>query len=67
MPVGVGSGCRKLSVEMLHGRAVSRQLVHFGRSLWDGEGRGGGMPGGGGSACCELMIELFPDGPFFDN
>ena len=66
MPVGVGSGCCKLLIELLRTGRVS-YFFPFLRSLWDGEGRGGGMPVGVGSGCRELVIELFADGPTFDN
>ena len=38
------------------GRAL--YFFPFLRSLWDGEGRGGGMPVGVGSGCRELSVQL---------
>ena len=51
---------------VVSGQAVVRQLNHFGGASGMGKG-GAGMPVGVGSGCRELVIELFPDGPTFDN
>ena len=61
MPVGVGSGCRKLLIELLRTGRVS-YFFPFLRSLRDGEGRVGGMPVGVGSGCRKLLVELLRTG-----
>ena len=38
MPVGVGSGWRELSVQLLRGRALLRQLANFGGPSGMGKG-----------------------------
>ena len=54
MPLGVGSGWRELSVQLLRGRAVLRQLDNFGGPSGMGKG---GVRNAGGSG--EWMARTF--------
>ena len=66
MPVGVGSGWRELSIQLLRGRAVLQQLDNFGGASGMGKGVVGDA-GGSGEWMARTFRGVAPDGPYFDN
>ena len=67
MPVGVGSGWRELSVQLLRGRAVLRQLNNFGGPSGMGKGGVGGCRWGWEVDGANFPYSCRGDGPYFDN